>query len=175
MSKLKLIFPNNNYKNQYLEMIQESIEDIKATGFECCVPLSTKETIEIDIAMLNKRHMGINLPEGWVRESTLWLIDEKSDNVIGVISIRHRLTEKLKFRGGNIAYYIRISERNKGYATKMLSLALKYCKQLYIDEVLITCSKNNIYSVKTILNNGGIFDSEGFYNEEKFQRYYIKL
>ncbi|MEG1411863.1 MAG: hypothetical protein RSD36_18690 [Terrisporobacter sp.] len=48
-------------------------------------------------------------------------------------------------------------------------------ESIYIYEVLITYSKDNIYSVKTILNNGGMFDSEDFHNKEKFQRYYIKL
>lgn len=176
MENLKLIVPNNDYKNQYLDFIKECKKDIKAKGFESCIPLSTKHTIEKDIIDLKNRYNGINLPKGWVPDSTLWMIDELKNSIIGVISIRHRLTESLKFRGGHISYYIRPYERNKGYATKMLDLGLRYCKEsLYMDKVLITCSKNNIYSVKTILNNCGILHSEDIDNSEKIQRYYVFL
>ena len=104
------------------------------------------------------------------------MFDEFNNYIIGSISIRHRLTDTLKFRGGHIAYYIRPSERNKGYATKMLYFALIYCKEnLHLDKVLITCSKNNIHSIKTILNNGGILHCEDVDNNEIIQRYYIDL
>lgn len=176
MKRLKLILPEDNYKIQYLDFIKECKKDIQANRFECYIPISTKDTIESDIIILRNRHNGINLPNGWVPDSILWMIDETNNNIIGSISIRHRLTDNLKFRGGHIAYYIKPSERNKGYATKMLCLALEYCKEtLNIDEVLITCSKNNIYSAKTILNNGGVLHSEDIDNNEKIQRFYIYL
>jgi len=66
-------------------------------------------------------------------------------------------------------------ERRKGYATKMLSLALKVCETIEIPNVLITSSKNNIGPAKTIIKNGGILDSEGRANGEVFQRYWINL
>ena len=176
MENLKLILLNDNYKFQYLNFIDECEKDIKNNEFESCIPLSTRDSIESDMIILKNRHYGINLHGGYVPDSVLCMIDEFNNYIIGVVDIRHRLNNNLKFRGGHIAYYIRPSERNKGYATKMLSLALKYCKEiLYIDKVLITCSKNNIYSLKTILNNGGILHSEDIDNNEKIQRFYIHL
>lgn len=176
MGKLKLVFPNNDYKFQYLDFIEECKEDLELNGFECCFPISTKETIDNDIITLRNRRKGINLLEGWVPDSVLWMFDEFNNEIVGSVSIRHRLTENLKFRGGHIAYYIKPSERNKGYASKMLFLALKYCKEtLGINKVLITCSKDNVYSAKTILNNGGMLYCEDMDNNEKIQRYYIYL
>ena len=98
------------------------------------------------------------MPNGWIPASIFWLINQ--NKIIGVLSIRHELTKYLEFRGGHISYYIRPSERKKGYATKMLSLGLKECEKLVLTSVLITCAKSNIGSMKTILNNGGKFDSE---------------
>jgi len=115
------------------------------------------------------------LPDNWVPASVFWLVDESDYKIIGVIIIRHHLSEYLKFRGGHIAYYVRPSERKKGNATKMLSIALEYCRQLSIDRVLITCSKDNFYSAKTIQNNSGIFHSEDIENGQVFQRYWIDL
>jgi len=61
---------------------------------------------------------------------------------------------------GHIGYAIRLSERRKGYATKMLCLDLPKCRELDIDKILVSCDKNNIGSVKTIVKNGGVFDKE---------------
>lgn len=176
MENLKLVLPNNNNKSNYLDFINECKKDIKMNGFEYCFPISTNDSIDNDIISLINRHKGINLPDGWVPDSVLFMFDELNNTIIGIVSIRHSLTNTLKFRGGNIAYYIKPSQRNKGYANKILSLALKYCNEmLCLDKVLITCSKNNIGSIKTILNNGGILHSEDIDNKEEFQRYYINI
>ena len=62
--------------------------------------------------------------------------------------------------GGHIGDGVRPSERRKGIATKMISLALDECKKLGIDKVLMVCDKNNIGSAKSIINNGGILENE---------------
>lgn len=40
------------------------------------------------------------LPNGWVPERVLWMVDESNNNIMGSISIGHRLIDNLKFRGG---------------------------------------------------------------------------
>lgn len=168
MSELKLVLSDIKYKKQYLEMISECIDDIKNTGFESIIPVSNDETFESDINKLIDMHMGKELPNNWVPASTFWLIN--SNKIIGVIIIRHYLNEQLRFRGGHIAYYVRPTERNKGYATKMLSLSFEYCKHFGIQRILITCKKDNLYSAKTIQNNGGILYSEDVDNGQAIQR-----
>lgn len=61
---------------------------------------------------------------------------------------------------GHIGYGIRPSERQKGYTTQLLSLALQEAKKLGIHKVLVVCDAYNIGSKKTILNNGGIQDQD---------------
>jgi predicted acetyltransferase len=57
---------------------------------------------------------GENLPEGWVPDSTYWLVTE-DQQIVGAVNIRHTLTDKLLNSGGHIGYGIRPSERRKGY------------------------------------------------------------
>ncbi len=70
---------------------------------------------------------------------------------------------------------MRKSERRKGYAKVMLSLALEKCKQLNLEKILITCDKNNIGSAKTILSNGGVLENETREANRITQRYWIIL
>ena len=55
---------------------------------------------------------------------------------------------------------IRLSERKKGYGTKILSFALEEFKKMGFKEVFGQSSKGNIASSKVIENNGGIFLDE---------------
>ena len=48
---------------------------------------------------------------------------------------------------------MRPSERRKGIATEMIRLALKECKKIGIDKVLMVCDKDNIGSAKSIQVN----------------------
>lgn len=109
-------------------------------------------------------------------ESTTFLAVKKSNNkIVGITNIRHRLSPELLLHGGHIGYSIRPQERKKGYATTMLGLALKYCRQLDIMQVLVTCDADNIGSAKTIKNNGGILQDEILSEGKPLQRYWIKL
>jgi len=97
------------------------------------------------------------------------------DRMVGTIQIRHKLNEFLFNYGGHIGYEIRPSERRKGYATEMLSLALKKCREMGIERVLITCKKTNIGSAKTMMKNGGVLENEVLKDGVPFQRYWIIL
>jgi predicted acetyltransferase len=76
--------------------------------------------------------------------------------------------------GDICGYGIRPSERQKGYATKLLKLSLEKAKELGINKVLVVCDANNIASEKTILNNNGIRD-EDYIKEDGvvIKRYWI--
>lgn len=92
-----------------------------------------------------------------------------------VLYIRHELNDYLLQYGGHIGYGVRSSQRRKGYASQMLSLALPIAKELGINKAPITCDKNNIGSAKTIMNNGGILENEVGNENEITQRYWIEL
>ncbi len=169
--ELRLIKPNIDFKNEYLNMISEW----KEYGEEL-IPWSLNlDTVDFNLFVknLNQYSEGIGLPDGFVPCTTFWLVNNEKNNILGAIEIRHWLNDYLKFRGGHIGYGIRPSERKKGYASNMLSMSLQYCKAIGLSKVLITCLKNNIGSAKTIIKNGGILDSEDIDNGEVFQRYWI--
>jgi predicted acetyltransferase len=99
-------------------------------------------------------------PAGFVPSTTLWWVD--SDEYLGRIAIRHRLTPHLLSYGGHIGYDVRPSARRQGHATAMLARALPVAAALGIDRALLTCSEDNIGSRKVIESNGGQFaDQQG--------------
>lgn len=113
-------------------------------------------------------------PKNFVPSDTYFAIDE-NNKLVGAINIRHQLNDYLLKKGGHIGYGVRPSERRKGYATAMLRLALKKCKNLGINKVLITCDKDNPASARTILANGGVLENEIPDESRITQRYWIEL
>jgi predicted acetyltransferase len=78
--------------------------------------------------------------------------------------------------GGHIGFGVRPSFRRKGYATILLSLILQYVKKIGFDKVLVVCDKGNIGSEKTIMKNGGKFESEFIEeNGNIIRRFWIHL
>lgn len=54
-------------------------------------------------------------------------------------------------------------------------LNLQKCKDRNMDKVMITCSRDNTASERTILANGGIFEKEVLGDGEYMKRYWIDL
>ncbi|MBS4197230.1 GNAT family N-acetyltransferase [Lederbergia citri] len=173
MRDVKLVEPSTNYKESYIDMIAEW-----NTSNENLVPFVLKmETDDFESLLqeLKGFSQGIGIPDTFVPHTTYWLVNDQ-ERVIGAINIRHRLNGKLLKIGGHIGYGIRPSERKKGYAKRMLSLALEKAKNMNIYEVLITCDKENIGSAKTITSNGGQLESEVVTEDGRIaQRYWIHL
>ena len=120
------------------------------------------------------RRMETRPPEHFVAAHTFFLTEE-SGRILGAVNIRHELNDDLRKFGGHIGYGIRPSERRKGYAAKMLALALPAAKSLGIQRALITCDKENIASAGTILKNGGVLENEIPHEGRTTQRYWISL
>lgn len=59
----------------------------------------------------------------------------------------------------------------------MLKAVLPYCKEIGLDKILITCIEGNTGSEKTILNNGGVYESSVYEQCEnrKLKRFWISL
>jgi len=98
--------------------------------------------------------LGRNLKPDRVPSDCWWLVEEETACFIGEIHIRHRLNDALSLRGGHIGYVIRCSQWNKGYGTKMLSLALEKAKQRGLSRVLCTCNDDNTPSARVMEKNG---------------------
>ncbi|OGK18399.1 hypothetical protein A3G67_03870 [Candidatus Roizmanbacteria bacterium RIFCSPLOWO2_12_FULL_40_12] len=155
MKNPKLVEPDIKYQQSYLEALNE-YQDGGRFGD---LPLDfIKRNFETYLDYLKGRKYGKGLPEGWVAETGYWLIDE--NEVIGLLRIRHELTDELKKDGGHIGYDIRPSKRKQGYGKKILELGLIRAKELGIKKALITCNFDNPASKKIIEANGGKFENK---------------
>ncbi len=151
-----LVRPNIELEEEYLDFYNEW----KDSGEDMIPWVISKDPADFAgmVQFLLDNEKGVNIPKGWVKDSTYWLVND-SKKILGVVNIRHGLTEKLFNIGGHIGYGIRPSERRKGYATKILAYSLVKTKDLGIDKVLVVCDADNIGSTRTILNNGGVEDA----------------
>ena len=172
-TRLLLSKPTLDLRDEYLTFYKEWQE-----SGETMVPwVITRDPSNFGemVRWLFNNEKGENLPTGWVSDSTYWLINEEN-RVLGAVNIRHELTERLLTSGGHIGYGIRPSERRKGYATKLLSLSLEKAKELGIQKALVVCDEANRGSLKTIVNNGGVPDTD-FVEEDGniVKRFWIEL
>ncbi len=117
------------------------------------------------------------VPPEFVPVTQYICVRETDNKVVGVIQIRHYFNDFLEKYAGHIGYSVCPGERRKGYATEMLRLALPECKALGITRVLICCLQDNVGSRRTILNNGGVYESTVYCPErnEYLERYWIDL
>jgi len=107
--------------------------------------------------------------EDWVECSFYWIAD--GDEVVGSLSLRHRLNEWLLNEGGHIGFSVRPSRRREGHALQALKLALPEAKRLGLDRVLLTCDADNDGSRLTIEGNGGVYED----SRNGKRRYWIEV
>lgn len=169
---IKLLKPTLEMEEEYCDFVEEWNQ----TG-QSIVPYSARplgrdyRTWLEDAAKIEKRE---TCPADLVPAHTYFL-GNKDGKILGAINIRHYLNDYLFNFGGHIGYGIRPSERNKGYATKMLALGLPQAKDLGISKMLITCNKSNISSAKVILKNRGVLENEVVEEGVIIQRYWVDL
>ncbi|MBA3724369.1 MAG: GNAT family N-acetyltransferase [Candidatus Levybacteria bacterium] len=174
---MQLVLPSVTYKKSFLEALQEyqsvkaddrlDIYELSLLGLQADFPKYIKNLLS--------ESSGKNLPQGYVPQTTYWLID--NDEFIGRLSVRHMLTDSLLKFGGHIGYDIRPAKRQMGYGKKILALGLVRAEALGIEKALITCDVTNIASKKIIEANGGVFEDSidmGEDNPRKL-RYWITL
>ncbi len=110
--------------------------------------------------------------DDFISGTTYFAIREEDNKLIGIMDVRHGLNQFLSNYGGHIGYSVVNSERNKGYGTKLLELAVEECKRYNINDILVTCTSDNIASHKIIIKNGFEFDSDIIFGNQIVNRYW---
>ena len=165
--------PSVEYSEQiraYRQAFIESGESMDGTG-----GLREFDDPQDWIDFLDRHKDPQTIPAGRVPATQFIFVREEDNKIVGMIDIRHYLNEYLEKFGGHIGYSVAPDERRKGYATKMLKAALPVCRKLGIDKVMITCIKGNEGSRRTILNNGGVYESTVYEPNERveLEKYWI--
>ena len=173
MNRLKLVLPTPEYKEMLMDYKREFIEN--GDSLDGTAGLRNAETFEEWYSKFCDNLNEETVREGKVPATTYMAVSINDHRLIGMIDIRHRLNDYLLNFGGHIGYSVRKSERQQGYATEMLALALVECVKLNIKKVLVTCDKNNVGSAKTIINNDGKLENEVSEGNGITQRYWITL
>lgn len=110
MNNLVLIEPSKDFKDQYIEMIEEWKEID-----EKMVPFVLRFDYEDFDSFLDRiKNLRDNLieDERTVNSSTLWLVEDKV-RIVGAVNIRHKLNSYLMEIGGHIGYGIRPTSRRR--------------------------------------------------------------
>lgn len=172
MEELELVLPTVEYKEQIEKYKQDMLD--AGSSMDGCGTLRNDD-FYVWLQKCNDWKDGKNLPEGFVA-STQYICIRKTDNkVVGMLQIRHELSDFLLNYGGHVGDSVAVDERNKGYGKKLLALGLKKCKELGIDKVLVTCKDTNIASRKCILANGGQYEDARRIEDQgiNLERYWI--
>lgn len=175
MQDLFLIKLSSNYADQIKEYRNECL--LNNSSMDGCGPLRRFEDPNEYIKEMKNYQNKETLPDGMVI-STQFLCIRKSDNkLVGMIDVRHYFNDYLEKYAGNIGYSVRPSERQKGVASYMLGAIKPFCKSIGLTRILVSCIDTNVASRKTILKNGGIYESSVFDSRknETLERYWINL
>ena len=159
----QLIHPSIDHKKQYEEMMDEW----EAFGGRIN-PGAIRRFSPLQKEPVSSEKWLSWVEEDKKRQELYFFMD--GEKLLGAVSIRLYKNIGLE---GHSGYGIRPSERRKGYAVKMLSMALPIMRNYGINPIIITCAKDNIGSARTIFHNGGIFKGEALDDGEILQIYHI--
>lgn len=157
MDTIKLVIPSGEYLDQVWDYRQECFE--ADSSMDGCGPLRRAGTPAEWLELVRSYADPAAVPEGKVQATQFLAIREADGKLVGMLQARHYFNEYLEKYAGHIGYSVRPGERRKGYAREMLRLALPFCRKIGLDRVLISCEPDNPASRRTILANGGVYES----------------
>ena len=172
---MKLTAPSMEYDKQIQEYRREFLE--YGGSMDGCGSLRRFDKTEDWLEQVELCKQEETTPPDFVPVTQYIYVRESDMKIVGVIQIRHYFNDYLEKYAGHIGYSVCPSERRKGYATQMLRLILPECKKLGIERVLICCIQGNEGSRRTILNNGGVYESTVYEKEQDIylERYWVDL
>lgn len=175
-NSIKLIEPTMEYEKDIWQFRQEIINSNDKDKFAGCGNLEQCLSVKEWIDTINLHKNAETCPNDRVPSKIYIAVRKKDNKIVGIIDLRYHInTPILSTWGGHMGYYVRPTERNKGYAKEMVRQNLKNCKNLNIRKVLITCNTDNLASEKAIIANGGIFEKTVEVDGCFIKRYWITI
>ena len=173
MDRILLVRPSKDLKNQAIEYKQEHFAhgERVINGSEMWDKIDDYDKW---LEYISKNTDKDTVNPGQIVIDTFFAIRESDGKILGMIDFRHELNDFFK-DFGHCGYSVRPTERKKGYATEMLRQVLEIAKQLGLEKVQLSCEKNNIPSVKTITQNGGIYERSFQYGNGEADVFVITL
>lgn len=172
---ISLVKPSKKYQEDFESMLEE----IKANGDKVEIDSIKRYTNYEDfLKRIYNEERDIDLGEREVPSTTYFVYDSSTDQVLGVVNIKHLLTRSMYLHKGHIKLIIRPLKRRIGHGTNSLKLALEECKKLKIDKVILVTDKDNIPAVKTIKGCNPLLLEETVIDEDfgwMEQRYMIAI
>ena len=165
-----MIYRLPELKDKYI--LQEYVQEHYDHG-ETSITASLDLTSSDYTKWIDKIHRNASDGDELWGKSLLYLCFDDG-TLIGLLSIRYNLPERLTDIYGDIGYGVRPAERNKGYASEMVRYALSVCREQGMNQVVLGCFKDNLASAATIRKNGGILVSENDnYKAGRISQYYL--
>ncbi len=180
MGSLRLVEPCVEYVEEIWAFRWEILETDAGdeNRFAGCMSLEESGSAEEWIRLCELRKCGETCRETGtsVPSHTYLAVRTGDERVVGVIDLRHHIDHPiLGTWGGHCGYSVRPSERGKGYAKEMLRLNLRNAKALGIAALLVTCDSGNPASERTILANGGVYESTVDADGTPIRRFWINV
>ena len=170
-----LIRPTAAYAEQIAQYRQEFLDT--GSSMDGSGPLRRIEDPMEYIALCETLENPQTVPPHLVPATQFLFVRKSDDKLVGMLQVRHCFNDYLKQYGGHIVYSVRPSERRRGVAKEMLRAALPFCREIGIEKLLIACIEGNTGSEKTILANGGVYESTVLEPNENvlLKRFWITL
>jgi predicted acetyltransferase len=131
-------------------------QELAREGFEFLLDWAPDQPWSGYLHRLEQWRRGLDVPPD--RVPATFLIAQACADLVGRVSIRHRLNEALTNVGGHIGFGVRPGYRGHGHAGEILRQALIVVRAEGIDHVLLTCDEDNLASRRVIERAGGVLE-----------------
>lgn len=149
--EVKLLSPSWEHREQCIELLKEWKESEKEIH-----PGTLRRCPCIQNPIISQSKWLEWLAAEKQQGQNLFFLIREDGRLLGAISIRPQEQGESLWINGHCGYGIRPSERRKGYATRMLRMAVEILQGQGINPVIVTCDQENIASEKTIIHCGGV-------------------